>query len=237
MTEQTHSPLRMLQELDRSIETLEDRIRSFEPKLAEVEEPALQLEQDVSTTRSRLQEMKLDERRVELSADEKRARIKKLQERMSSVRNLREEAAVSTEIEMLRSAVEGEEQEAFTLMDQIRKMELKLGDQDGALSQARADVEPRRKALLDEVDEAKRELARLREQRDRHAKAMRPQELRTYEGIRGVGRRQAVAELTADGACGNCFSMVPLQLRNEVRTGGGMVRCEVCGVILTTHRE
>jgi predicted nucleic acid-binding Zn-ribbon protein len=40
-----------------------------------------------------------------------------------------------------------------------------------------------------------------------------------------------------DGACGNCFSVIPLQLQNEVRRGGAMVRCEACGVILTMPHQ
>ena len=39
--------LRELQEIDRKIAEAEDRIRAFDPKLAEVDEPALQLEQEV----------------------------------------------------------------------------------------------------------------------------------------------------------------------------------------------
>jgi hypothetical protein len=236
MIEKRHATLRELQELDRNIEGAEDRIRSFEPSLAEVDEPALQLEQEVATTRSRLQEMKLDERRLELSADEKRARVKRLQERMNLVRNVREQAATSAEIDMLRSALEGEEQEALGLIEQIRKMEGRLAEQDEALALARAELEPRRQELLQAREEAKRELAALRERRQTHAGAMPAKELRTYEGIRGSGRRKAVAELTPDGACGNCYSVVPLQLQSEVRFGG-MVRCEGCGVILTTARE
>jgi len=237
MTEQTHGSLRELQELDRRIEEAEDGVRSFDPQLAEVEEPALHLEQEVSTTRARLQEMRLDERRVELSADDKRARSKKLQERLNTVRNLREESAVRTELDILRSAMEGEEQEALTLMDQIRKLEVRLEEQTAALERARAEVEPHRDELLGAREEAKRELSRLREQREAHARAIAPQQLRTYEGIRGGGRRKAVSELTPDGACGNCFSVVPLQLQNEIRRGGAMVRCEGCGVILTARLE
>jgi hypothetical protein len=57
-------------------------------------------------------------------------------------------------------------------------------------------------------------------------------ELRTYDAIRAGGRRVAVAELTDDGACSNCFGVIPLQLQNEIRHGEALIRCEGCGVIL-----
>ena len=229
--------LRELQEIDRKIAEAEDRIRSFDPRFAEVDGPALQLEQEVTTTRGRLREMKVDERRIEHSADEKRQRVKKLQERLSQIRNVREETAVSVEIDLLRRAMDGEEQEALTLIDQIRRLEIKLAEQEKALEQARAELEPRQQELLNERAGAERELAELREQRLSRAGDLQPKQLRVYEGIRGSGRRQAVSELTVDGACGNCFSVIPLQLQNEVRRGGAMVRCEACGVILTIHQD
>jgi hypothetical protein len=229
--------LRELQEIDRKIAQGEDKLRAFDPKLAEVDEPALQLEQEVNTTRARLREMKVDERRIEHAADEKRQRVKKLQERLGQIRNVREEAAVSVEIDLLRRSLDGEEQEALTLIDQIRRLEVRLSEQEKALEQARAELEPRRQELLAARAEAERELAQLKEQRQTSASGLQPKQLRVYEGIRGGGRRQAVSELTPDGACGNCFSVIPLQLQNEVRRGGAMVRCEACGVILTTPHQ
>ena len=229
--------LRELQEIDRRIAEAEDRIRAFDPKLAEVDEPALQLEQEVATTRGRLREMKVEERRIELSADEKRIRVKKLQERLGQIRNVREEAALSVEMDLLRRSLDGEEQEALTLIEQIRRLEVRLSEQEKALEQARAELEPRRQELLSSKADAERELVQLREQRQTRAGDLQPRQLRVYEGIRGSGRRQAVSELTLDGACGNCFSVIPLQLQNEVRRGGAMVRCEACGVILTLPHQ
>lgn len=229
--------LRELQEIDRKIAEAEDRIRSFDPKLAEVDEPALQLEAEVNTTRGRLREMKVDERRIETAADDKRQRIKRLQERMGQIRNVREEAALSAEMDMLRRSLDGEEQEALTLIDQIRRLEIKLSEQEKALEQARTELEPRMQEILGARAEAEKELARLRQERQERASGITPKQLRLYEGIRGTGRRQAVSELTVDGACSNCFSVIPLQLQNEVRKGGGMVRCEACGVILTMPHQ
>jgi len=233
MEDQPQYTLRELQELDRSIAEAEDRIRSFEPLIDEVDEPALRLESEVGTTRARLKEMKVDERRLEHSADEKRQRTGRLNERLQGIRNVREEAAVSTEIQMLKRALDGEEQEALTLLDQIRRMELKLQEQEAALDQARADLEPRRQELLRERAQAEEKLAELRAERTARTGTMPKKQLSVYEGIRGSARRRAVAELTADGACSNCYSMIPLQLQNEVRRVGSMVRCEACDVILT----
>ena len=220
MTERRTGSLKELQEIDLQLEELRGRVAEFDPLLAEVEEPALALEKEVATLKGRLQEMKVEERRLEHSADDRRARSKKLQERLKAVRNLREEAAVRAEMDLLRMALEGDEQEALTLLDQIRKMEDRL---DGG------GESPRRGPGLCGAQEAPSswrnrrmawtEFAVLKEKRKIFASQVPSRDLHNYERIRGGGRTVAVAPLTPDGACGHCFGMIPLQVQNEIRKG------------------
>jgi predicted nucleic acid-binding Zn-ribbon protein len=232
MTEDSMGSLKELQELDLQLEQIKSRIAEFDPLLEEVEEAALALEQEVTNLKGRLQEMKVEERRLEHSADDRRARSKKLQERLKSVRNLREEAAVRAEIDLVRMTLEGDEQEALTLLDQIRRMEDRLEEEEKALEEERASVEPRRLELLAEQARAKDELERLKSKRGEFTARVPTADLQNYERIKGGGRSVAVASLTPDGACGHCYGMVPLQLQNEIRRGVVSVACEACGVLL-----
>lgn len=224
--------MKELQRLDMRIHSARERIRDFDPKFEEVEEPALVLESELETSRNRLKEMKAEERRLERSTEEKRERVKKLDERLGGVRNLREEAAVSAELEMVRRALQNDEQEAMTLIDQVRKGEERVSELEAAFMEASELVEPKKKALLAEREEAMKDLDLLEKRRESFAAELDPNELRIYDAIRGKGQRAAVAELTADGACGNCFGIVPLQHQNEIRHGDTLIRCEACGVIL-----
>jgi len=237
MTEQRRTDLRELQKLDLQIQEAQRRIADFDPLFEAVEEPALILERDLGTTKNRLQEMKLEGRRLELATEEKRTRQKRLEERLGSVRNLREEAAVSAELEMVKRALMNDEQEALSLIDQIRKTEDRFAELEAAFAEATQIVEPKREELLAQRTAAQQELEALRAERKSFAAGMDTAELKTYDAIRAGGRVVAVAPLTEDGACGHCFGMVPLQLRNEIRQGDRLIRCEACGVILTGPME
>jgi len=237
MTEEHSGTLNELQDLDFLLEQMRARIAEYDPLLADVEERTLAMEKEVATLKSRLQEIRVEERRLEHSADDRRARSKTLQERLKSVRNLREEAAVQAEMDLLRMALEGDEQEALTLLDQIRKMEDRLEDEEAALEEERASVEPKRLQLLEQQKEALTQFAILKDKRKAYAVQVPPRDLQNYERIRGGGRSVAVASLTADGACGHCFGMVPLQLQNEIRKGTLTIACEACGVLLSTGGE
>jgi predicted nucleic acid-binding Zn-ribbon protein len=237
MTDEHQGTLKSLQDLDMELEKIRERISEFDPLLADIEEPALALEQEVTTLKGRLQEMKLEERRLEHSADGRRNRSKMLRERLKSVRTLREEAAVQAEQDLVRRALEGEEQEALALLDQIRKMELRLEELEAARDQARAEVEPRRKELLEEQEKALEDYALLQDKRKIYATRVPDREFRYYERIRNGGRTVAVAALTPDGACGSCFGVIPLQVQNEVRKGASLLSCEACGVLLAPAED
>ena len=232
MTEQRRTALKELQKLDLKIQEARQHISAFEPLFADVEEPALMLERELDTSRKRLKEMKLEERRLELATEERRERQKRLDERILSVRNLREEAAVSAELEMVKRSLQNDEQEALTLMDQLRKVEGRLAEVEVAFAEASEMVEPKKNELLAERAQAERELESLGSERVSFVGGMPPGELKIYDAIRAGGRRIAVAELTEDGACSHCFGVVPLQLQNEIRHGHALLRCEGCGVIL-----
>ncbi|MCJ7628092.1 MAG: hypothetical protein MUO50_06850 [Longimicrobiales bacterium] len=237
MTEEISGSLEELQNLDLILEQIRGRIAEFDPLLAEVEKPALEVEGEVVTLKGRLEEIGSAERRLEHSADDRRARSKMLQERLKAVRNLREESAVRAEMDLVRMALEGDEQEALTLLDQIRKMEDRLDVLGVALEEARSSVEPTRLQLLGEQKKAIEEFAALKEKRKVYTTRVPSRDLQNYERIRSGGRTVAVSPLTPDGACGHCFGMVPLQIQNEVRKGAVSIACEGCGVLLSPGNE
>ena len=134
---------------------------------------------------------------------------------------------------MVKQALQNDEQEALSILDQIRRMEGRLEELDEAITEARGIVGPRLEELISGRDTAEKELGALEQDRENFVHTMDALEIRLYEGIRRGGRVTAVAALTEDGACSHCFGIVPPQLQNEVRHGESLIRCEGCGVILT----
>jgi predicted nucleic acid-binding Zn-ribbon protein len=237
MTNLTMNALREVQKLDDRIRDLKKKIAAFDPQLAEVEEPALRAEAEASQVRERLEQMRSDARRLERAAEDKRARVAKMDDRLSRVSNLREEAAARTELDLIRRALEADDKEALHLMEQISRAEMALDELEKRAAEARAGVEPRQEELLTERRELETELEGFRARRDVALDAVGDRERRVYDAFQSSGRVVVVAGLTPDGACGNCFGMIPLQLQNEIRQGTELIRCENCGVIVTPGTE
>lgn len=230
--EETYEALLDLQELDKRMADARAKVREFEPELEELEAPLAELEQQVTAVRGRLDEMKAEERRLERSADDKRAKLEKYEARLERVRSQREEAAARTEIDLISKAVEADEEDALGLMDQIRRTELKLDELETQLEALREETAPKREALMSERNEAADQLDILKDKRENKLIRLDDSAARLYERIRGGKTDVALAKLTPDGACGNCFSVIPLQEQNEIRRREALHRCEACGVIL-----
>jgi len=237
MTNSSMAALQEVQRLDRRIRELEAAFQAFEPRLAEVEEPALHLESELTGVQQRLAQMQADLRRLERSGQEKDTRMEKLEERLTRVQNLREEAAVQTELNLIRRAREGDDQESLQLMDQIQRAEVVVDELERRTAEARAEVEPNQRALLEERSGLDEELAELRARRDVALERVGRLERRVYDSFHSSGRPVVVARLLDDGACGHCYSVVPLQIQQEIRNGTSLIRCEACGVILSAPRS
>ena len=237
MTNITMGSLRELQKLDDRIREIRKEIGAFDERLAEVEEPTLGLEAELSQLRERLAQMRLDARRLERDADDKRARVDKMEARLTRVSNLREEAAVKTELDLIVKAIMADEQEALHLIDQIGRSELAEEELADRTAEARSEVGPQQKTLLDSREVFLGQLDDLNARRQEVLDGVDPQQRRVYEAFHQSDRTVVVATLLEDGACGHCFGVVPLQIQNELRQDKSLIRCEACGVILTIEPE
>lgn len=225
--------LQRLQSVDLRIREMRDRIGTFGPELAKVDETVQRLEAEAETTAGRVEDLRAEERRLQRASGEKRARLKKLEERVKMVKTVREEAAVQAETGLVRRVLDSEEQDAVNLLDQIERLESRLAGQRADLEEAKSAAGPRRQELAAQRQAAQGELSKLEERRKDFATGIDPRYLRVYDNLIRSGRKAAVAPMAEDGACGSCFSVIPLQVQNEIRTSAPLVVCEACGVIVT----
>lgn len=231
------SRLLELQTIDQRIRKTHERVESFESTLEAVDEPARRLTNEVEVTSTKVRELHVEERRLRHAADDKRHRVQKLEDRLNMVRTVREEAAVQAELGLVRRALDQEELDVVSLLDQIGRFEDRLELQQEALEEAQSSVGPRKDEILAEQDEARAQLASTETERDLCATGIDQRYLMVYNNLARGGRRNAVAPMTENGACGSCFSLIPLQIQNEIRTSAPLVRCEGCGVIVTAPME
>jgi uncharacterized protein len=230
--QELHGALFALQELDDAIVQAHARVDEFGPQLGALEAPLVEVLKEHEATQARLAELREEVHRLQRNAAQKRERLKASEDRLGRVRNVREETAVRAEIDLVARALDADETDLRQQSEQATRTDLKLDDLQRQADRVRAEIAARRDELIAGRTEAEAELALLRERRDNQAVRVDPQSLRLYERVRGGRSRLALAPLTPEGACGNCFNVLPVQEQTEIRRGETLHRCEGCGVIL-----
>lgn len=230
--QEVYKALLTLQDLDDEIDRADATLAAFGPRLETLEAPVFGYEREVANVRERLAEMRSEIARLEKAADQKRERLRTYEERLNRVRNAREEAAARTELDLIRHAVDADEQEAIELSEQATRSELRLDELEKQLVEARKQVAPQKDDLLKERGQAESRLTDLRARRTSAARRLSPEATRLYDRTRSSRRRRVLVALTHDGACGQCYNVLPIQQQSEVRQARSLVRCEACGVIL-----
>lgn len=230
--QELRSALLALQDLDSEIARAKAKLEEFDPHLKTLEEPITTLQNEIEAMRTRLADLRVEARRLERGAEQKRERLRAYEERLVRVRNQREEAAARTEMDLVRRATEADETEALETMEQATRTDLKLDDMLRNLEKLKAEIAPRREDLLAARGQAEAELAVLTDRRQNQALRLDSASLKLYERVRGGRAKRVLAPMTPEGACGNCFNVLPIQEQSEVRAGQTLKRCEACGVIL-----
>lgn len=230
--EELHASLLALQELDDEIGRTEARLATFEPLVTELDAPIAGHNREIEATRTRLAELRADVARLERAAEQNKARLQHYEERLMRVRNAREEAAARTEMDLVRRALEADRAELQQQSEQATRTDLKLDDMERQLAHLQAEAGPRHAELESQRREVADALAVLRSRRENLAIRLDLPSRRLYERVRTGRARRVLAPMTEEGACGNCFNVLPLQEQADVRRGQALRRCEACGVIL-----
>lgn len=230
--EELHQALIELQELDDEIVRAQARVDTYVERFREVEAPQRTLESEVEALRTRVADLRQQIEKLESGHQNKRERQYAYEQRIERTRSLREEAAARAEVDLIRRAAEADVAEARDVGQELTRTDLRLDELTKQLEKVRAEVAPQRDELQAEADEAQAALVVLQDRRTNHTVRIDKPALTLYERVRGRRDRRVLAPMTEEGACGSCFSTLPLQEQAEVRRGTSLHRCEACGVIL-----
>jgi uncharacterized protein len=151
--------------------------------------------------------------------------------RLEQVRNPKEASTLMAELDLARSVMAKEENEWVRSAESVSQLELKAKNEERNLQAIEAAQAPERSQVAER--RAKLEAERDDALRVRDASAgqiEKPLRLR-YDRLRKTRLGDVVVPL-AGGACGSCYTAVPLNRRSQIRAGIVVDACEACGAIL-----
>jgi predicted nucleic acid-binding Zn-ribbon protein len=224
-----------LQELDLSIDRLENRRRALESGegVEAVRKQADQAEERVGELRMALDSIRSEETRLESQISMLDLRLRAEQQRLydGSVANPRELQSIQAEVNNLRARKARLEDEELDQMQRREDLEGRLPALEKELAEARARLEEMETSSERELEEIGRSLGARRAEREALTPEFDEELLELYEDLRSSKRGVGAAALK-DGVCQGCHEKLSPLYLDRLKRAEGIRRCEYCRRIL-----
>jgi predicted nucleic acid-binding Zn-ribbon protein len=228
----TLQQLLVLHEIDQEILTAERKLQLYRDELATLEENVVALETRLEKMDGELESARADARRSERAVEDKRTTLDRLRTRVNHVQNERQYSAASLEFDLVRQDLRKLEDQALERLQKVEDLENGRNEIVAKLDDARDHAGPRSDEIRRLIKELEEELAIKSDRRHNLAIRLDSGALGLYDRIRAGRSRVAMAPLTEEAACGNCFTAVTIQQEMQIRSMVALICCEGCGVIL-----
>ena len=225
-----------LQEKDKIVMALEVEREALEPALEELNGALSGAEETAATAQVRVEEA--DKRRGELDAKIEGYRVmqERRRQKLEWVRGAKEASNLMAELDLARSVLAKEEAEWVRSADKVQEAERNAAEAETALEELKAEQAPKREELAAKQAECDDNLAAASGEREAAAGGVDAANQERYNRIRR-GRAPLALYPLRNGACGHCFTSVPLHRRQKILSSEGIESCEACGVLIYPEDE
>lgn len=221
-----------LHAIDSEIVAMQREVRESKEALAAMQEGVADMGDALERLETELDHARRESRALERAVDEKRDTLNRLRTRTSQVQNERQYSAATLEFDLVRQDLRKLEDKTLEKMQTVEELENLKKEKKAGLEGAKTEAVPRAQQLEERVKQLEEELAIKRDRRQNLAIRIDSSAMALYDRIHSGRSQLAMAPLTEDMACGNCFTAVTTMQEMQIRGMKGLVTCEGCGVIL-----
>ena len=225
-----------LQEKDKIVMALEAEREALEPELEGLDGELSAAEETAATAQVRVEEA--DKRRGELDAKIEGYRVmqERRRQKLEWVRGAKEASNLMAELDLARSVLAKEEAEWVRSADKVKEAERNAAEAEAALEELKAAQAPKREEIAAKQAECDDKLQAAGGEREEAAGRVDAVMQEQYNRIRR-GRAPLALYPLRNGACGHCFTSVPLHRRQKILSSEGIESCEACGVLIYPEDE
>ncbi len=210
-------------DLPEEVQDLEDEIAGYQTRISKFNDELKSFNETVSNNK---QSIKDAEKLIE-----------KYQAQQKNVRNDREFAAISKEIELQELEIQIFKKKNKELELKIEGKKKQIEETQQLLADREKDLENKRKELELIIAESEQDEAKLFKEREKRAKSLEPRLYKSYMKIRENSNNGLAVVTVKRDACGGCFNIVPPQRQAEIREQKKLIVCEHCGRVLAGVEE
>jgi predicted nucleic acid-binding Zn-ribbon protein len=225
-----------LKDVDIKVVSLTKVIKLVPEQIAELNRKVELLREDYAKKRAQLEEVKVKRRTKERGVDDFSEKIRKFEFQQFEVKTNKEYQALLREIALQKEKRSHLEGEIIELMELEESSAKELKEFEGKISKEEALATDEKQRLEQQLEDAKREMRVVVEQREfllgRLSAPVRSRYERVVESKGGMG-----IAAVKNRACGACFTNLPPQTINEIKKGLKVISCETCARMLVWADE
>lgn len=218
-----------LQEKDAAVRSAQEQLAKLQPAIDRLDEELAEVEERLASARDAAETAEKRRAELEERIDSYRVMQERRKQKLEWVRGAKEASAIMAELDLARSVLAKEEAEWIRSADKVQEAEHNLKQIEAAVEQIKEVQVPARADLAARAGELEQELKAAQAERDEAAKSVEQRQLDHYRRILQGRAPQALYPLRS-GACGHCFTSVPLHIRQQIEAGQTVEMCEACGV-------
>jgi predicted nucleic acid-binding Zn-ribbon protein len=220
-----------LQEKDRVVMAIEEELRALEPEIAELDAEMSRLENALAGAEKRAGDASVRRDALEGKIESYRLMQERRRQKLEWVRGAREASTLMAELDLARSVLAKEEAEWIRSADDVEEAQQYVEEARRRVEEESEAQAPRRGEIASIQADCGTRLDAAKAERAESEKHVKRPLLNLYERIRR-GRAPLALYPLHDGACGHCFTAVPMHIRQQVNLVETLPMCEACGVLI-----
>jgi predicted nucleic acid-binding Zn-ribbon protein len=220
-----------IQSLDHKIGEVDHEVAALPKHIAQIEKALDSHLRRLEADRAALVANQKDRKRLEDDIKVHEQKISKLKDQTLQAKTNEQYRAFQNEIDFAAREIRKCEDRILDLMGQSEPLDANVKKAEAALKEEQKQVDAEKTQARERTAVDKKKLDELQTQRKLIVAEMRPQVYSVYERLRKKRKGAAAAEVV-DGRCSSCQIMLRPQFFQDLRKGGEMMFCEMCGCIL-----
>ncbi|HUI64228.1 MAG TPA: C4-type zinc ribbon domain-containing protein [Bacteroidota bacterium] len=222
-----------LQQIDSSLDELEELKGDLPAQIRELEAQESSLNEQISALDSTMKTAFIQRDNADSEIIGLKQKAEKYKAQQFQVRNNKEYDALTREMDAAQNTIVRLEKEMEALEGKATNARNDIDVLKQTLDELQGVLAEKRSALAEVSKTTEAEEAQHRHEREKIVHRIARADLNQYERIRKAKKGKAVVPVRR-GACGGCFNRVPPQKLLELRQNNKLYLCEHCGRIIVS---
>lgn len=221
-----------LQQIDSQLDEIQILKGELPMEVSDLEDEVAGLDTRIKKLKVAFKESEQEIARMQVTAKEADANIKKYQKQLEEVKNDREYNALQKEIDLAKLDIQLSEKKVREAKSGLEAKKESLTISESRFEAKQKELEAKKVELQGIIEKTEQEENRLRSQSDKARQGIEDRLLNSYDKTRRTYRNGLAVVTVERSSCGGCFNSVPPQIKLEIGLHKKIIACEHCGRIL-----